>query len=129
MPQTSRTLRAADLASLAAATVDANPSQGMTARVGSAEGVLLTVYATGHAAGAVGVVDFDFVVSPDGLIFDTTPFVTISLTLSGITTVQKSQYVSLAGAHSLQWSRVENKDAAVAADNINAVAGVLWKPG
>ena len=129
MPQHSHPMRDIDLALLPVLGVDDNPGQGRVVRVGAAEGVLLTVYATGHAAGAAGDVDFDFVVSPDGLIFDTEPFVTVSVTLDGTDTVQKSQYIFLAGAHSLQWSRVENKDAAVAADNLNAVAGVLWKPG
>ena len=129
MPQSARPCRDIDLASLAAAAVDSNPSQGRTINVGSAEGVLLTVYATGAAAGAVGAVDFDFVLSPDGLIYDTEPFTTVTVTLSGTDTVQASAYVPLAGAHSLQWSRVENTDAAVAANNLNAVAGVLWRAG
>lgn len=129
MPHAARPLRPTDLASVPAASAHTGPSDGRTLTVASAEGVLLTVYATGAAAGANGDVDFDFVVSPDGLVFDTQPFVTVTVTLSGTDTVQASKYVPLAGAHSLQWSRVENKEPVVAADNLNAVAGILWKPG
>ena len=118
-------LRATAIASIAAAGSESNPSGGRALNVVDSDKVLLSGVAT-STTGATGTVTFAFAVSPDGTNYDTTPFATITLTLSGATTQQKSQVVELNGAKYIKWLSVANGDASHAITNVQAHMGQRW---
>jgi len=116
---------AADIAAIAQAStiVDGVGFTSQPFEVWDVQKLVVQGYVEGEDGAANGDVDFVFVGSLDGTLWDTIAIATLTITMAGTAQIVESLQINVEGYHSIKLLSIQNKDASKDAEAVNVQWG------